>query len=105
MLSAWALSLAMSTTSVPPCCPVANHGQVGHYTQPTIRRYERYEVDHGRRLAWEAYTQELDKAWKAYRAAGSTAEAFQNYKKVAGQAKTRYIYQDPYYAPVLPMTP
>lgn len=105
MLSAWALSLAMSTTSVPPCGSVANHGQVGHSTQPTIRRYERYEEDHGRRLAWEAYTLELDNAWKAYRAAGSTAEAFQNYKKLAGQAKTRYIYQDPYYAPILPMTP
>jgi hypothetical protein len=105
MLSAWALSLAMSTTSVPPCSPVVNHGQVGHYTQPTIRRYERYEEDHGRRLAWDAYTLELDKAWKDYRAAGSTDAAFQTYKKVAGQAKTRYIYQDPYYAPILPMTP
>lgn len=94
MLSAWALSLAISTTSVSPGASVANHCQVGDYTQLTIRR-----------LAWEAYTQELDKAWKAYRAAGSTAEAFQNYKKVAGQAKTRYIYQDPYYAPILPMTP
>jgi hypothetical protein len=105
MLSAWAVSLAMSTTSVPPGASVANHGQVGHSTQPTIRRYERYEEDYGRRLAWEAYTQELDKAWKAYRAAGSTPAAFQNYKKVAGQAKTRYIYQDPYFAPILPMTP
>ncbi len=104
MLSAWALSLAMSPTSV-PCSPVANHGQAGHCTQPTIRRYERYEQDHGRRLAWEAYTQELDKAWKQYRAAGSTDEAFQNYKQAAGQAKTRYIYNDPYYAPILPMTP
>src|SRR5688500_18520105 len=103
MLSAWALSLAVSATSVPPCCPVANHGQVGHYTQPTIRRYEQYEEDHGRRLAWEAYSLELDKAWKDYRAAGSTADAFLTYKKVAGQAKTRYIYQDPYYAPILPM--
>ena len=105
MLSAWALSLALSTTSVPPGYPVVNHAQVGHYTQPTIRRYERYEEDHGRRLAWEAYSLELDKAWKEYRAAGSTAEAFATYKKVAGQAKTRYIYQDPYYAPILPMTP
>ena len=105
MISAWALSLAMSTTSVPPCCPVVNHAQPGHYAQPTIRRYERYDEDHARRLAWEAYCQELDKAWKEYRAAGSTSEAMQTYKKMAGQAKTRYIYNDPYYAPILPMTP
>lgn len=105
MLSAWALSLAVSTTSVPPSSPVVNHGQVGHFTQPTIRRFERYAEDHGRRLAWEAYSLELDKAWKEYRAAGSTDAALANYKKVASQAKTRYIYQDPYYAPILPMTP
>jgi hypothetical protein len=99
MLSAWALSLAISNTSVSIGCHSANHAQ------PTIRRFERYDTDHARRLAWEAYTQQLDKAWKDYRAAGSTDEAFQNYRKVAGQAKTRYIYNDPHYAPILPMTP
>jgi len=91
MISSWALSLAISTTSVPPCCPVVNHAQPAHFTQPTIRRFERYEEDHARRVAWEDYCQELDKAWREYRAAGSTAEAMQAYKKVAGQAKTRYI--------------
>ena len=105
MISAWALSLAMSTTSVPPCCPTVNHAHPGHFAQPTIRRYERYEEDHTRRLAWDAYCQDLDRAWKEYRAAGSTPEAMQTYKKLAGQAKTRYIYNDPYYAPILPMTP
>ena len=84
---------------------MANHGQVGHYTQPTIRRYERYPVDHARRVAWEAYCKELDAAWKVYRAAGSTPEAFLKYKTAAGQAKTRYVYQDPYYAAIEPMTP
>jgi hypothetical protein len=29
----------------------------------------------------------------------------QAYKKVAVQAKTRYIYNDPYCAPILRMTP
>jgi hypothetical protein len=105
MLSAWALSLTVSTTSVPPCCSLANQGHAGDCTQPTIRRFERYEEDHGRRLAWEAYSLELDKAWKAYRVAGSTDAALLIYKRVAGQAKTRYIHQDPYYAPILPMTP
>ena len=65
MVSAWALSLAISTTSVPPGYPVVNHAQPGHFAQPTIRRYERFEEDHFRRTAWEAYCQELDKAWKA----------------------------------------
>jgi hypothetical protein len=59
-------------------------------------------VDQARKVAWLAYCRELDKAWTDYRAAGSTAEAMEIYKKVVGQAKTRYIYQDPYYAPILP---
>ena len=36
---------------------------------------------------------------------GPSEAAMATYKKIAGQAKTRYIYQDPYYAPILPMTP
>lgn len=105
MISAWALSLAMSSTSVTPGSPAVNPAQAGDFPQPTIRRYERYDEDQFRRQAWEAYCQELDKAWKEYRAAGSTEAALQVYKTAAGQAKTRYIYNDPYYAPILPMTP
>src|SRR5688500_6448111 len=100
MISAWALSVAVSTTSAvqEPIegAPPADQNVI----QPTIRRCERCPVDQARKVAWLAYCRELDRAWTDYRAAGSTAEAMETYKKVVGQAKTRYIYQDPYYAPI-----
>ena len=102
MISAWALSVAVSTTSAvtEPMegIPAADQNVL----QPTIRRCERCPVDQARKIAWLSYCRELDMAWADYRAAGSTAEAMETYKKVVGQAKTRYIYQDPYYAPILP---
>jgi hypothetical protein len=103
MISAWALSIVVSTTSATPCDDgdgFAGSGQ--DVVQPVIRRCERCAVDQARKQAWLAYCRELDKAWANYRAAGSTAEALETYKRVVGQAKTRYIYQDPYYAPILP---
>jgi len=102
MVSAWVLSVAMSTTAVPPGQIVENHAHPGHYTQPEVRRYERYPMDNARRLSWEAYTKELDTHWKAYRAAGSTPEAFAKYKQAALEAKQRYVYNDPYYIAIEP---
>ena len=102
MISAWALSVAVSTTSA-VTQPVEGAVPADqNIIQPTIRRCERCPVDQARKVAWLAYCRELDRAWADYRAAGSTPEAMENYKKVVGQAKTRYIYQDPYYAPILP---
>ncbi len=103
MISAWALSVVVSTTpaavnDATDGTPTADQNVI----QPTIRRCERCPVDQARKVAWLAYCRELDRAWADYRAAGSTAEAMETYKKVVGQAKTRYVYQDPYYAPILP---
>lgn len=102
MISAWALSVAVSTsgTSSPSANGAADAGQGA--IQPVIRRCERCPMDQARKQAWIAYCRELDRAWAEYRAAGSTPEAMEKYKKIVSQAKTRYIYQDPYYAPILP---
>lgn len=96
MLTGLVLSVAMSATSLPPGVPVANHASPGKYAQPTIRKFERAEEDGERKAAWHAYVAELDKLWAQYRAAGSTPEAFKEYKEAALAAKRRYVYQDPY---------
>ena len=100
MISAWALSVAVSATSAVP--ETTDGAADQNVIQPVIRRCERCPVDQARKAAWMAYCRELDKAWADYRAAGSTPEAMATYKQVVGQAKTRYVYQDPYYAPILP---
>ena len=101
MISALALSLAMSTTMVPPGQEVVNHAHPGHYAQPTIRVFERKPVDEDRKLAWQAYCRELDMLWNEYRAAGSTPAAWRTYLSAAGQAKRRYVVNDPYLAPII----
>jgi len=88
--------MAVSATALPPGVPVANHASPGKYAQPTIRRFERAEVDNERRVAWEAYVAHLDTLWAQYRAAGSTPDAFRLYQDSAMAAKRRYVYQDPY---------
>lgn len=100
MLTGLVLSLAVSTTALPPGVPVVNHASPGKYAQPTLRKFERYEEDNDRRVAWNAYVQELDALWIKYRAAGSTPEAFREYQNAALTAKRRYVYQDPYLTPV-----
>lgn len=102
MLSGLVLMAAMNATMVPPGQQVVNHGQPGHYTQPVLRRYERYEEDYGRRLAWERYCRRLDILWKEFRDAGSTPAAWETYTLEVERAKRDYVYADPYLAPVLP---
>ena len=102
MMSAWALSLVVSTTTATPLVANGVAATDPDTVSPTIRRCERCSVDQARKQAWIAYCRELDRAWGDYRAAGATAEAMERYKQVVGQARTRYIYQDPYYAPILP---
>lgn len=97
----FSLAVAMSTTLVDPGMPVADHSQPTHYTQPTIRRFERKEEDHQRRDAWRAFCQELDGLWQDYRAAGKTPQAFEEYKRAAAQARRRYVIGDPYLAPIV----
>lgn len=101
MLTGIILSVALSAVSVPPGGLVVNHAQPGHYGQPTLRSFERRAVDDLRRLRWEAYTEELDGLWKQYRAEGSTPAAWEFYKRAAADAKTRYVFGDPYLAPVV----
>ena len=101
MLSAWLVSLAMSSTMVPPGYPVENHAHVGHYAQPTVQLFERRSVDRFRRNAWVAYNAELDQLWADFCAAGSTPAAFADYKFKVNAAKTRYLYNDPYLLPII----
>jgi hypothetical protein len=101
MISAAILSLAMSSTMVPPGQPVVNHAHPAHSAQPTIRIFERRGEDRDRGVAWEAYCRELDALWAEYRAAGSTPAAWRTYIDAAGQAKRRYVYQDPYLVPII----
>jgi hypothetical protein len=102
MLSGLVLMAAMNATMVPPGYEVVNHGSPGQYTQPVLRRYERFPEDYGRRMAWERYCRKLDLLWKAYRDAGSTPEAWEIYTAEVARAKRDYVYADPYLAPVLP---
>ena len=78
-----------------------DHTQPGHYGSPVIRRFERRDEDESRELAWEAYVRELEFLWGEYRRKGSTSRAWRDYKRAVGQAKRRYIFQDPYYVPVI----
>jgi hypothetical protein len=101
MLSAMLLSVALSSTMVPPCEEVVNHAHPGHYAQPTIRIFERRPEDTDRKISWQAYCRELDQLWAEYRAAGSTPAAWRSYVQAAGQAKRRYVFNDPYLAPIV----
>ena len=101
MISAAFLSLALSSTMVPPGQPVVNHAHPAHYGQPTIRVFERRSEDLARRSAWESYCRELDQLWADYRAAGSTPAAWRKYNGELGQARRRYVIQDPYLAPIV----
>lgn len=101
MLSGWLVSVALSSSMVPPGEAVENHASVGHSTQPTIQLFERRAVDRARRVAWNAYVAELDVLWGEYKAAGATPDAFSVYKFKANAAKTRYLYNDPYHVPII----
>jgi hypothetical protein len=94
------LFLAAAATMVPPGEAVVDHSQPYHYTQPTIRRFVGWQDDMNRRLAWEAYCDELRELWSTYRQNNSTPEAFFTYKRAAAEAKRRYVYGDPWLAPV-----
>jgi hypothetical protein len=94
------LSLALASIAVPPGAPVANHAHPGHYTQPTLRAFERQPVDDFRQSQWHAFCQKLDELWLTYRAAGSTPQAWQTYKQAVAQLRRQYVYDDPYLAPV-----
>ena len=66
MIAAFVLSLAMSTTMVPPGEPVVNHAHPAHFAQPTIRVFERRAEDTDRKLAWVNYCRDLDQLWSEY---------------------------------------
>ncbi|MEE3218798.1 MAG: hypothetical protein VB835_14460 [Pirellulales bacterium] len=93
--------LLAAVVTVPPGELVVDHSQPYHWTQPTVRRFERREEDESRQANWELYVRELDALWKAYRRGGSTPRAWQDYKRQAGQAKRRFIVNDPYYLPIV----
>jgi hypothetical protein len=101
MIATFVLSVAMSTTMVPPGEQVVNHAHPGHSAQPTIRIFERRGEDTDRKIAWRGYCQELDQLWAEYRAAGSTPAAWRKYVAEAGLAKRRYVIGDPYLAPIV----
>jgi hypothetical protein len=101
MISAFVLTVALSTPATPPGEEVVNHAHPAHYAQPTIRIFERRAEDQDRRAAWLAYCNELDLLWADYRAAGSTPAAFRKYLAAAGQVKRRYVFADPYLSPIV----
>jgi hypothetical protein len=101
MLAALTITLACAVPSVPPGHEVVNHAHPGHYAQPTVRVFERRAEDASRERAWHDYCRELDQHWAAYRAAGSTPEAWRAYLSAAGQAKRRYVFADPYLLPIV----
>ena len=103
MLPALALSVALSATAAPPG-QVVNHGQPAHYTQPTVREYERFQTDYCRRIRYNDYVAALDKEWQLYRDSGSSPEAFATYKAAARDLKKKYVWTDPYLVPVTPGT-
>lgn len=103
MLSAVALSVVLSATSAPPGA-VVNHAHPGHYAQPTIREYERFQTDYSRRMRYNDYVAALDKEWQLYRDSGSNPVAFAQYKAAARKLKHDYVWADPYLAPVVPGT-
>lgn len=103
MISAFVLTVAMSATAAPPGL-VVNHAHPGHYTQPTIREYERFNTDFCRRTKYDEYVARLDEAWKTYRRGGSTPEGFTQYKALARQLKMEYVCKDPYLTMVRPGT-
>ena len=94
------LMLAVSATLVPPGELVEDHSHLGHWTQPTIRHFVRWQDEMDRRLAWDAYNRELEQLWIEYRRAGSTPRAWREYDRAAAQTKRRYVYNDPWYVPV-----
>src|SRR5947209_15884248 len=101
MVSALLLSIAISTTSVPPGEMVVNHAHPAHFGQPTIRVLERRAEDTDRKLAWINYCKELDALWADYRAAGSTPAAWRAYVIASSGAKPRYVFGDPEVAPIV----
>ena len=101
MISACVLAYALSTPAVPPGVPVVNHAHPAHTAQPTIRVFERGLEDSYRRDAWRVYCRELDLLWANYRASGSTPEAWRVYTAAAGDLKRRYVFGDPYLAPIV----
>jgi len=86
-----------------PWLPRGEPRQVaGITTQPQISRYERYEEDHGRRLAWEAYS--LGASTKPGRNTAPPAHRRRLcdlQETSPARPRPDYIYQDPYYAPIL----
>lgn len=101
MISAWLMSLALSTSLVPPYSATENHAHPAHYGQPTTPRFERRAVDRARREAWDAYCRELETLWADYRRNGSTPAAWEAYKQGVSQAKFQYLYNDPYLLPII----
>jgi hypothetical protein len=81
--------------------PVVNHAHPAHFAQPTIHAFVRRAEDDSRKMAWMAFCRDLDYLWAQYRAGGSTPTGWQEYVTAAGQAKTRYVYGDPYLVPVV----
>lgn len=95
------LALAATLLAVPPGEATHNHNSPLKDGQPVVRRFERKPVDDYRRASWNCFTGELDLAWQAYRHAGSTPEAFEQYLVALKQARRSYVYRDPYYVPIV----
>ena len=90
-----------ATVYVPPGALTVDHTQPYHWAQPTIRTFERRPEDNFRHHNWNQYVRDIDGLWKEYRRSGSTTRAWKTYKLKASMAKQRFIFADPYYAPIV----
>lgn len=108
MVSAWLVSMAMSTTMVPPGQPLqVNHAHPAHGGQPVIVVMDPVRRDHDRlrRNNWNVYCEGLDAAWAKFRADGSTDVALKAYKVEVNRLKYKYLNDDPYLVPIVDNQP
>ena len=110
MLSAWLVSLAMSTTMVPPGQPLqVNHAHPAHGGQPVIVVMDPYRraEDQLRRANWNVYCEQLTAAWDKFEK-NRNADfdlALKTYKADANAIKYKYLNDDPYLVPIVDNRP
>lgn len=85
-----------AAVAVPPGEVPVDHNQPYHSGPPVTRSFRRFPEDDYRQHQWEVYVRRLDCAWRDYRRAGSTREAFCVYKQTLADLKREYVYQDIY---------
>lgn len=104
-MAAWLGWAVVGTAlAVPPGEVPVDHNQPSHNGPPVTRSFRRFPEDDFRQHHWEVYVHRLECAWREYRRAGSTREAFCRYQRALAETKRDYVFGDIYLEP-LPMPP